>query len=104
MIMCSLDPVIISLFLCSVLPLELVHDLYHHMDHLARTRAVSLLLTMIFSRGEPMPVHFYDQLGDKLVNFLLDYIEDPPPNDVEQEVLLSIHSTMLTSLMTHIPL
>ena len=38
-------------------------------------RHCALLLTAIFSRGEPMPVHYFEQLGSNFVSFVLDYIE-----------------------------
>ena len=40
-----------------------------------RMRHCALLLTAIFSRGEPMPVHYFEQLGSNFVSFVLDYIE-----------------------------
>ncbi len=78
MLMCSLDPVIVSLLLSSVLPLELAQDLFQNTEKVTRLRMCALLLTVIFSRGEPMPVQYFDQLGATFVNFLLDYIEAPP--------------------------
>jgi hypothetical protein len=41
---------------------------------------------VIFSRGEPMPVHYFDQIGRSFVDFLIDYIEEPPNRDFEVEV------------------
>ena len=49
-------------------------------------RSDGLLLTVILSTGEPMPVHFYDQIGRNFVDYLLDYIEDPPSREFEVEV------------------
>ena len=46
----------------------------------------ALLMTIIFSRGEPMPVHYFNQLGSAFVNFLLDYIEAPPTQDADHEI------------------
>ncbi len=45
-----------------------------------------LLLTVVFSRGEPMPVQYFEQLGNTFANFLLDYVEAPPTCDAEREV------------------
>ncbi|TRY70898.1 hypothetical protein TCAL_02794 [Tigriopus californicus] len=86
MIMCSLDPVIISLMLSSVLPLELAQELFQYTENVPRLRHCALLLTIIFSRGEPMPVHYFSQLGSSFVTFLLDYIEAPPTPDSEHEI------------------
>ncbi len=45
-----------------------------------------LLLTVIFCRGEPMPVQYFEQLGPAFVSFLLDYVEAPPTSDSEHEI------------------
>eukprot|EP00095_Tigriopus_kingsejongensis_P003296 snap_masked-scaffold355_size198070-processed-gene-0.1 protein:Tk03296 transcript:snap_masked-scaffold355_size198070-processed-gene-0.1-mRNA-1 annotation:"nck-interacting protein with sh3 domain isoform x1" len=86
MIMCSLDPVIISLMLSSVLPLELAQELFQYTENVPRLRHCALLLTIIFSRGEPMPVHYFTQMGSTFVLFLLDYIEAPPTTDLDHEI------------------
>ena len=44
------------------------------------------MLTVILSSGEPMPVHYYDQIGGTFVDYLLDFIEDPPNRQFEVEV------------------
>ena len=33
-----------------------------------------------------MPVHYFDQIGRSFVDYLIDYIEDPPSRDFEVEV------------------
>ena len=86
MLMCSIDSLIISLLLNSVLPLELAQDLYEHTTQVSRLRHCALLLTVVFSTGEPMPVHYFNQLGAGFVNFLLDYIEAPPTQDSGHEI------------------
>jgi len=84
-LMCSLDANIILLMLSSVLPLELVQDIYQTKD-IERLRSDGLLLTVILSTGEPMPVHYQDQMGSTFVDYLLDYIEEPPSREFEVEV------------------
>ena len=87
-IMCALDPSsVISLLLNSVLPLELVQDLYAHTPittgvnkrkgDFQLVRLIAILLTVIFSRGEPMPVQYSDHgaLGRNFVDFVLEMIE-----------------------------
>ena len=86
MLMCSVDPLIISLLLNSVLPLELAQDLYENTTSVNRLRHCALLLTVVFSTGEPMPVHYFNQLGANFINFLLDYIEAPPTQDSGHEI------------------
>ena len=51
-----------------------------------RLRSDGLLLTIILSSGEPMPVHYFDQIGRSFVDYLIDYIEDPPSRNFEVEV------------------
>lgn len=51
-----------------------------------RLRSDGLLLTVVLSTGEPMPVHYYDQIGRSFVDYLLDYIEEPPSREFEVEV------------------
>lgn len=86
LLMCSLDPAAISLMLSSVLPLELAQDVFQAKE-VERLRHNGLLLTVIFSRGEPMPVHYFEQLGRNFVDFLLDFIEEPPSREHEMEVV-----------------
>ena len=51
-----------------------------------RLRSDGLMLTVILSSGEPMPVHYFDQIGRTFVDYLLDFIEDPPSRQFEVEV------------------
>ncbi len=55
-------------------------------DSVRRLRMCGLLLTVIFCRGEPMPVQYFEQLGPAFVSFLLDYVEAPPTSDSEHEI------------------
>ena len=75
-VMCSLDPAIISLMLVSVLPLELAQDMFENAGDEERLRHSAVLLTILFSQGEAVPVHYSEQqLGESLVSFLLDRVE-----------------------------
>ena len=65
--MCTLDPVtVINRLLISVLPLELAQDVYTYSgsDH-ERAKMAGALLTVLFSRGEPLPVQYLEpgQIG-----------------------------------------
>ncbi|KAL6254250.1 hypothetical protein P5V15_014868 [Pogonomyrmex californicus] len=55
-VMCSLDPVVLTIMLNSILPMELARDMKSNPRNVLRLNYSSLLLTMIFSMGEPMPV------------------------------------------------
>ena len=85
--MCSIDPVIVSLMLSSVLPLELAQDMYENKGDMERLKHSAVLLTFIFSQGEPAPVHYMEQqLGPSFVAFALDNIEHQPGADTEDEI------------------
>ena len=85
LLMCQMEPNVISMMLSSVLPLELVQDIYQTKD-IERLRSDGILLTVILSSGEALPVHYFDQIGRIFCEFLMDYIEDPPNREFEVEV------------------
>lgn len=53
--MCALDSGVISLLLFSVLTTELAEELQHNIEDVQRCGYVSLVLTMLFCTGEPVP-------------------------------------------------
>lgn len=55
-VLCSLDKTVVSIMLNSVLPGELARDMVANPRNIPKLNYSSLLLTMIFSMGEPMPV------------------------------------------------
>ena len=86
-LMCSLDPNIVSLMLVSVLPLELAQDMFDNDGDMEHLKHCCVLLTVLFSQGEAVPVHYKErQLGDKLVSFLLDNIESSADKDLEDDL------------------
>ncbi|XP_018043741.1 PREDICTED: NCK-interacting protein with SH3 domain [Atta colombica] len=85
-VMCSLDPVVLTIMLNSILPMELARDMKSNPRNVLRLNYSSLLLTMIFSMGEPMPVTHLEQLGSDFISFLLDLIETPPDTDLEDQI------------------
>ncbi|XP_014469950.1 PREDICTED: NCK-interacting protein with SH3 domain isoform X2 [Dinoponera quadriceps] len=85
-VMCSLDPVVLTIMLNSILPMELARDMQSNPRNVLRLNYSSLLLTMIFSMGEPMPVTHLEQLGPDFISFLLDLIETPPDTDLEDQI------------------
>ncbi|KAK2587861.1 hypothetical protein KPH14_003958 [Odynerus spinipes] len=85
-VMCSLDPIILTIMLNSVLPMELARDMRSNPRNVQKLNYSSLLLSMIFSMGEPMPVTHWEQLGTEFVSFLLDLIENPPDSDLEDQI------------------
>ncbi|XP_029177504.1 NCK-interacting protein with SH3 domain [Nylanderia fulva] len=85
-VMCSLDSVVLTIMLNSILPMELARDMRSNPRNVVRLNYSSLLLTMIFSMGEPMPVTHLEQLGSDFISFLLDLIETPPDTDLEDQI------------------
>ncbi|XP_076242766.1 NCK-interacting protein with SH3 domain [Calliopsis andreniformis] len=85
-VMCSLDSVILTIMLNSVLPMELARDMRSNPRNVTKLNYSSLLLTMIFSMGEPMPVTHLEQLGQDFIAFILDLIENPPDMDLEDQI------------------
>ncbi|KZC14233.1 PREDICTED: NCK-interacting protein with SH3 domain isoform X2 [Dufourea novaeangliae] len=85
-VMCSLDSVILTIMLNSVLPMELARDMRSNPRNVTKLNYSSLLLTMIFSMGEPMPVTHLEQLGPDFIAFALDLIENPPDMDLEDQI------------------
>lgn len=66
--------------------LSWIQDLFQHTDNVDRMRHCGLLLTVIFSRGEQMPVHYFNQLGDAFIHYLLENIENPATREHEREI------------------
>ena len=87
-VMCSLDSKnIISLMLESVLPLELVQDMLDNSQQGDRLKHCSVILTVLFSLGEAVPVHYKEkQLGGSLVTFLLEKVENCSELDTEEDM------------------
>ncbi|XP_014609720.1 PREDICTED: NCK-interacting protein with SH3 domain isoform X1 [Polistes canadensis] len=85
-VMCSLDSIILTIMLNSILPMELARDMRSNPRNVQKLNYSSLLLSMIFSMGEPMPVTHWEQLGSDFVSFLLDLIENPPDSDLEDQI------------------
>lgn len=85
-VLCSLDKTVITIMLNSVLPSELARDIMSNPRNIPKLNYSSLLLTMVFSMGEPMPVTHNDYLGKRFLSFILDNIEYPPDTDLEEQI------------------
>lgn len=102
-VMCCLDKIIISLLLNSVLPMELAREMQSNINNVSNNKLCTdsnnklskpaLLLSMIFSLGEPMPITHLDQLGIDFIKMVLDVIE--------QEANSDIGDTMLTLILSY---
>ena len=86
-IMCSLDRNIVSLMLVSVLPLELAQDMFDNSEDAERLKHCCVLLTVLFSLGEAVPIHYKEkQLGGSLVTFLLGKVEQSSELEPEEDL------------------
>lgn len=84
--MCGLDKTILNIMLNSVLPGELARDMMANPTNIQKLNYSSLLLTMMFSMGEQMPITHLEFLGVHFLRFILNNIENPPRDDIEEEI------------------
>lgn len=92
---CQLGEEFVSTLLCSVLPTELAQDMMQDQSDSMKFLSSALMLTMIFSTGEPVPYQHYVQFNDEFVHFVLNKIEDPPDNDIDDQVPDSLIGMLL---------
>ncbi|CAG9865149.1 unnamed protein product [Phyllotreta striolata] len=85
-VLCSLDKTVITIMLNSILPGELARDITTNPRNIPKLNYSSLLLTMIFSMGESMPVTHNELLGKRFLSFIFDNIEYPPDTDLEEQI------------------
>ncbi|XP_051549595.1 NCK-interacting protein with SH3 domain-like [Myxocyprinus asiaticus] len=85
-VICGLDAALISALLNSVLTMELARDLQNDTHEHEKMCYSALLLAMIFSTGEQIPLHHYDHLNSCFLAFLLDVIEDGLPSDPTEQL------------------
>ncbi|XP_068108797.1 NCK-interacting protein with SH3 domain [Hyperolius riggenbachi] len=100
--MCNLDASIISALVNSVLPMELARDMQTHTQEHQKMCYSALVLSMIFSMGEPLPYHHYEHLNSQFIQFLLDVIEDGLPSDTTEQ-LPDLFINVLLAFNLHIP-
>ncbi|XP_072136870.1 NCK-interacting protein with SH3 domain isoform X5 [Mobula birostris] len=98
--MCNLDAAIISTLSNSVLPMELARDMQSDTKEHQKLCYSALLLTMVFSMGEPLPYHHYEHLNSDFIQFLLDVIEDGLLSD-STEQLPDLFTNVLLSFNLH---
>jgi len=85
-VVCSVSNKCISVLLSSVLPDELAREIRDDIHDVDRVCYSALLLSMVFSTGEPVPVSYYDSIGYDFLTFLLKCIEDGVTEDVEDKI------------------
>ncbi|XP_020854777.1 LOW QUALITY PROTEIN: NCK-interacting protein with SH3 domain [Phascolarctos cinereus] len=100
--MCSLDAAVISALVTSILPMELARDMQTDTQDHQKMCYSALVLTMVFSMGEPLPYHHYEHLSAHFVQFLLDVVEDGLPSDTTDQ-LPDLFVNLLLAFNLHIP-
>lgn len=55
--LCFVDTTSIDVLLTSVLPMELVQDIRSNIEYLDRLKDLAIMLTIIFSSGQKMPIN-----------------------------------------------
>ncbi|KAJ8404065.1 hypothetical protein AAFF_G00344150 [Aldrovandia affinis] len=84
--MCSLDSALISTLLNSVLPMELARDMHTDTQEHQKMCYSALVLTMVFSMGEQVPYHHYEQLNGTFIQFLMEVVEEGLPSDSPEQL------------------
>ncbi|XP_046981222.1 NCK-interacting protein with SH3 domain isoform X3 [Schistocerca americana] len=85
-LVCGLDAGALSLMLNSVLPSELARYMKSSSYNVPCLTLCAVLLSMLFSMGEAMPVTHLEHLGQEFVLFLSNIVENPPETDVEEKL------------------
>ncbi|XP_014274877.1 NCK-interacting protein with SH3 domain [Halyomorpha halys] len=91
-VMCCLDLVIISLLLNSVLPMELAREMQSNVNSSLKLHKPAMLLAMILSSGEAMPITHLDQLGIDFIKMILEVIELEANSEIGDTMLSLILS------------
>nr|KAG5691816.1 hypothetical protein BaRGS_016628 [Batillaria attramentaria] len=85
--LCSLQKEVVCQLLYSVLPLELAQELRAHTEDVQRMCYVALVMTMIFSTGDPVSTAVTDQLNQEFFLHILNLIENPPSAQFEDDAV-----------------
>lgn len=94
--LCSLQKEIVTHILYSVLPLELAQELRAHTEDVQRICYAALVMTMIFSTGDPMSIAVTDQLNQEFFLHVLNLIENPPSARFEDDAVNQLVAFILS--------
>ncbi|XP_069141891.1 NCK-interacting protein with SH3 domain-like [Argopecten irradians] len=93
--LCTLEDVIVSHLLYSVLPLELVSDIRNNYTDVRRLNYVALVLTMVVCTGESFPVSLEDHVNAEFIDFLFNLLEEPPTPEHDDQTADSLVNLIL---------
>ncbi|KAM3963164.1 NCK-interacting protein with SH3 domain [Aphomia sociella] len=85
-VMCGLERTALATLALSALPAEIARDMRDNPRAVSRLSHSALLLSMVLSMGDKLPVTHFEQLGIEFAQFLLELIEDPPETDVDEQI------------------
>ncbi|XP_074646748.1 NCK-interacting protein with SH3 domain-like isoform X2 [Tubulanus polymorphus] len=94
--LCGLDVLVIDILLNSILPLELARDIQTDTSDLQKFCYSCVVLTVIFSTGQELPIQHYDFLNSAFIVFLLSYMENPPWSGVDEDIVDAVLPMILS--------
>lgn len=85
-VMCGLERTALATLALSALPAEIARDMRDNPRAVSRLSHSALLLSMVLSMGDTLPITHFEQLGVEFAQFLLELIENPPETDVDEQI------------------
>ncbi|XP_075969713.1 NCK-interacting protein with SH3 domain [Anticarsia gemmatalis] len=85
-VMCGLERTALATLALSALPAEIARDMRDNPRAVSRLSHSALLLSMVLSMGDSLPITHFEQLGVEFAQFLLELIENPPETDVDEQI------------------
>ncbi|OWR43561.1 NCK-interacting SH3 domain-containing protein [Danaus plexippus plexippus] len=85
-VMCGLERTALATLALSALPAEIARDMRDNPRAVSRLSHSALLLSMVLSMGDKLPITHFEQLGVDFAQFLLELIENPPETDVDEQI------------------
>ncbi|XP_011565114.3 NCK-interacting protein with SH3 domain [Plutella xylostella] len=85
-VMCGLERVALATLALSQLPAEIARDMRDNPRAVGRLSHCALLLSMLLSMADPLPVTHFEILGVEFAQFLLQLVENPPDTDVDEQI------------------
>ncbi|KAI8434852.1 hypothetical protein MSG28_003343 [Choristoneura fumiferana] len=85
-VMCGLERTALATLALSQLPPEIARDMRDNPRAVSRLSHSALLLSMVLSMGDKLPVTHFEILGTEFAEFLLELIENPPETDLDEQI------------------
>ncbi|CAH2251159.1 jg11826 [Pararge aegeria aegeria] len=85
-VMCGLERTALATLALSALPAEIARDMRDNPHAVSRLSHSALLLSMVLSMGDKLPITHFEQLGVEFAQFLLYFIESPPDTDMDEQI------------------